>query len=135
MANNPKLSDEQRDVLFNKATEAPFSGELLNVTDSGKYTCANCGNILFDSSTKFDSGCGWPSFDQAKSEAVKYHTDTSHGMIRTEVTCASCGGHLGHVFDDGPKETTGKRYCINSLALEFINKTQDQSNDTTLKAL
>jgi len=116
---NPHLTAEQKAVLFNKATEAPFSGALLNVTDAGDYTCANCGAKLFDSSRKFASDCGWPSFDQAIPGAVDFHTDTSHGMVRSEVTCANCGGHLGHIFDDGPRETTGQRYCINSLALEF----------------
>ena len=116
---NPRLSDEQRAVLFDKATEAPFSGTLLHMTDAGKYNCANCGTILFDASAKFDSGCGWPSFDDPLPHAVEYHDDTSHGMSCTEVTCATCGGHLGHVFDDGPSKTTGKRYCINSLSLDF----------------
>lgn len=119
---NPDLTSEQQDVLFNKATEKPYSGELLNVTDEGEYTCANCGNKLFDSSAKYDAGCGWPSFDRAVKGSVDYHEDASHGMIRTEVTCANCGGHLGHVFPDGPTETTGTRYCINSLAMNF---TQD----------
>lgn len=119
---NPKLTDEQRAVLFDKATEAPFSGVFLATTDDGTYTCANCGAKLFDSATKFDAHCGWPSFDQALSGAVDYHEDTSHGMVRTEVTCANCGGHLGHVFDDGPRDTTGKRYCINSLSLGFNSR-------------
>lgn len=117
--NNSHLSDEQRDVLFNKATEAPFSGALLNEDRSGNYVCANCGTKLFDSTTKFEAHCGWPSFDTAIEGAVDYHEDSSHGMNRVEVTCANCGGHLGHIFDDGPVETTGKRYCINSLSLGF----------------
>lgn len=116
---NKNLSDEQRAVLFDKATEAPFSGDLLYMRVDGDYCCANCGSRLFASDAKFDSDCGWPSFDQALSGAVNYTPDTSHGMNRTEVTCASCGGHLGHVFDDGPIKTTGKRYCINSLAMSF----------------
>lgn len=116
---NPRLTDEQRAVLFERATEAPFSGALLEVTDEGEYACANCGQVLFGSSAKFDSGCGWPSFDRAVVGAVDSREDTSHGMIRTEVVCAWCGGHLGHVFDDGPAETTGRRYCINSLSLDF----------------
>lgn len=119
MQSNPDLSDQQRAVLFDKATEAPFSGELLHVDEVGDYTCANCSNKLFTSGNKFDSGCGWPSFDQAIKGAVEYRDDTSHGMTRTEVTCARCGGHLGHVFSDGPRETTGQRYCINSLAMKF----------------
>lgn len=116
---NPKLTDEQRAVLFEKATEAPFSGALLNVTSDGDYLCANCSNKIFDSSAKFMSDCGWPSFDQAINGAVNYVEDTSYGILRTEVICAKCSGHLGHVFDDGPQETTGKRYCINSLAMDF----------------
>jgi len=119
MKQNPKLSKEQRDVLFNKATEAPFSGALLDQKADGSYVCANCGALLFTSSHKYDSRCGWPSFDDAVPGAVTRNEDTSHGMIRTEITCANCGGHLGHVFDDGPLETTGLRYCINSLSLDF----------------
>lgn len=113
------LTAEQQAVLFDRATEPPFSGGLLRVTDDGEYICANCGQMLFDSSAKFDSGCGWPSFDQAVAGAVETREDSSHGMTRTEVVCAGCGGHLGHVFDDGPAETTGQRYCINSLSLNF----------------
>lgn len=116
---NPQLSNEQKAVLFNKATEAPFSGALLYVTEQGEYRCANCGAALFASDTKFDSGCGWPSFDQAIKGAITSTPDTSHSMVRTEITCSNCGGHLGHVFDDGPKETTGLRYCVNSLSLQF----------------
>ncbi len=116
---NPDLSTEQKAVLFDKATEAPFTGKLLSINDSGEYLCANCGSVLFDSNNKFDSGCGWPSFDRAIEGRVAYHEDTTHGMIRTEVTCTQCGGHLGHVFADGPRETTSQRYCINSLSLDF----------------
>ncbi len=116
---NPNLSNEQKAILFNKATEAPFSGKFLSVNDGGEYICANCGSVLFDSNDKFDSGCGWPSFDRALKDRVAYHEDTTHNMIRTEVSCAECGGHLGHAFPDGPKETTGQRYCINSLSLDF----------------
>lgn len=119
---NPQLSAEQQAVLFDKATEAPFTGALLYTSDTGDYVCANCGNKLFTSDTKFDAHCGWPSFDQAIKGAVKTEQDTSHGMVRTEVLCANCGGHLGHVFDDGPIETTGLRYCINSLSLNFNKK-------------
>jgi len=116
---NPNLSEEQRNILFNKATEAPFSGRYLNKTENGEYVCANCGSKLFWSSAQFDSHCGWPSFDKAIEGSVGYEHDLSHGMDRTEVICASCGGHLGHVFEDGPAETTGRRYCINSLSLDF----------------
>jgi peptide-methionine (R)-S-oxide reductase len=116
---NPSLSPEQQAVLFDKATETPFSGKWLENHDDGTYTCANCGAKLFDSQTKYESGCGWPSFDRAIKGSVVFTEDTSHSMVRTEVTCANCGGHLGHIFPDGPKETTGDRYCINSLALDF----------------
>lgn len=122
MKQNPNLTDDQRAVLFDNATEAPFSGELLSITSDGEYTCANCGHVLFDSSAKYDAGCGWPSFDRARDGAVNFHDDDSHGMHRTEVTCANCGGHLGHIFPDGPHETTGQRFCINSLAMEFLGK-------------
>lgn len=118
-----KLTPEQYRVLVEKGTEAPFSGEYDSVFDAGTYTCAACGAELFDSETKFDAHCGWPSFYDAKKEAVEFHRDDSHGMARTEVTCANCGGHLGHVFDDGiyMNVPTGKRYCINSVSLN-LNK-------------
>ena len=122
MQQNPDLTDEQKAVLFERQTEAPFSGSLLHVTDDGTYVCANCGAKLFYSSAKYDSGCGWPSFDRAIPRSVKFDTDRSHGMVRTEVSCANCGGHLGHAFPDGPAETTGDRYCMNSLALDFHKK-------------
>lgn len=115
------LSEEQRKILFKKATEPPFSGELLHNAKSGEYKCANCNTVLFSSKHKFDSGSGWPSFyDVAQYGAIKLKSDSSHGMERSEVTCASCGGHLGHVFDDALDQPTGKRYCINSLALQFV---------------
>lgn len=119
---NPKLTDEQKAVLFDKATEAPFSGALVYTFDTGDYVCANCESKLFTSDTKFESGCGWPSFDQAVEGSIKTVKDTSLGMERTEILCAHCGGHLGHVFDDGPKATTGLRYCVNSLSLNFTAK-------------
>ncbi|MBP6884898.1 MAG: peptide-methionine (R)-S-oxide reductase MsrB [Candidatus Pacebacteria bacterium] len=116
-----KLTEEEYRVTQEKATEAPFTGVYVNEHSKGKYACKVCGTELFSSDSKFDSGTGWPSFDQAISGSVKMETDTSHGMIRTEVTCAKCGAHLGHVFDDGPKETTCKRFCINSASLD-LNK-------------
>jgi peptide-methionine (R)-S-oxide reductase len=120
---NPNLSSEQKKVLFDKATEAPFTGALLQNEKSGDYACANCGTILFDSETKFDSGSGWPSFTDVKDKsAVKMIEDSSHGMQRVEVTCGTCGAHMGHVFNDGPKDKTGMRFCINSLSLDFIEK-------------
>lgn len=117
-----KLTPEQYHILREKGTERPFSGKYNDFFEEGYYACTGCGNPLFRSDTKFNSGCGWPSFDQAIEGSVVYHRDLSYGMIRTEVTCAGCGGHLGHVFDDGPKDTTGQRYCMNSVALTFIEK-------------
>jgi peptide-methionine (R)-S-oxide reductase len=116
------LSPEEYAILREKGTEAPFSGEYVHEKADGTYECKVCGNPLFDSSAKFDSGTGWPSFDRALPGAVETHSDTSHGMTRTEITCARCGSHLGHVFDDGPRETTGKRYCINSVCLDLEEK-------------
>jgi peptide-methionine (R)-S-oxide reductase len=114
-----ELSPEQYRVLRRTGTEAPFSGEYDHVFEPGTYVCAGCGTPLFESDTKYDSGCGWPAFyAPASDDAVDEETDVTHGMIRTEVMCASCGGHLGHVFPDGP-HPTGQRYCINSAALKL----------------
>jgi len=117
-----RLTPEQYGVLREGGTEAPFSGELLNEKAEGKYLCVACGNPLFASDAKFDSGTGWPSFDQALPGSTREQTDESKGMVRTEVVCSKCGSHLGHVFDDGPAESTGKRYCMNSVCLAFDEK-------------
>lgn len=118
-----ELTDLEREVTQNKGTEAPFTGELLNNKEKGMYVCKVCGQNLFSSDAKFDSGTGWPSFDKPENlEHVKLVEDTSHGMQRIEVQCKNCGAHLGHVFNDGPKETTGERYCINSCSLDFKPK-------------
>lgn len=114
-----RLSPEAYYVLRQKGTERPFSGAYNSFFEKGSYHCTGCGQKLFESDTKFDAHCGWPSFDQAIKGSVEYLEDRSHGMIRTEVICAKCKGHLGHVFNDGPSETTGLRYCMNSVALDF----------------
>ncbi len=113
-----KLTAEQYRVCWQKGTEPPFSGALLHNRRRGDYHCVCCGSQLFDSSAKYDSGCGWPSFDQALPGAVRYQEDRSAGMVRTEILCQQCGAHLGHVFDDGPTPS-GQRYCVNSVSLTF----------------
>jgi len=115
-----ELTPEQYRILREKGTEAPFSGELLHENRNGDFACVACGNVVFKSDTKFDSGSGWPSFNNpANKEAVKLTEDNSHGMRRIEVSCAKCGGHLGHVFNDAPDQPTGMRFCINSASLNF----------------
>lgn len=118
-----KLTPEQYNICYLKGTEPPFSGKYTNNHETGVYVCAVCGKSLFASDTKYDSGTGWPSFwDFAKKGVIKMEVDKSMGMVRTEVLCANCEAHLGHVFDDGSKDKGGRRYCINSLALEFVTK-------------
>lgn len=115
-----KLTAKQYEVLREGGTEAPFSGKLIHPDENGFYTCVGCGNPLFKDNAKFDSGSGWPSFDEALPNAVKNIEDNSHGMKRIETLCAVCGSHLGHLFDDGPTKT-GKRYCMNSVCFEDYN--------------
>ena len=123
-----QLSAEEFYVLRERGTERAFTGEYWNVWEEGAYHCRGCGELLFQSDTKFDAGCGWPSFDRPATEGVVAEArDTSHGMMRTEVLCHNCGGHLGHVFPDGPTET-GQRYCINSLSIKL--RQPDHSSDS-----
>lgn len=113
-----KLTPEQYEVMRRGGTEVPFTGAYVNDHEQGMYTCAACGQELFSSDTKFDSGTGWPSFtDPVNVKNITLHRDASHGTVRTEVRCARCGSHLGHVFEDGPSEKGGKRFCINSVCL------------------
>lgn len=114
------LDENAFQILRNKATERPFTSSLELLSDTGNYTCAGCGKLLFKSNQKFDSGCGWPSFfDAANSQAIVTAVDNSHGMQRLEIMCANCGGHLGHLFNDGPIEKGGLRYCVNGKSLQF----------------
>jgi len=115
-----QLTEEQFYILRQKGTERAFTGKYYKTNDKGVYSCAACGNELFTSDMKFDSECGWPSFDkEILGDKIITQVDTSHGMIRTEIMCGKCGGHLGHLFDDGPTDT-GKRYCVNSVSLNFV---------------
>ncbi len=116
-----KLSDLEYKVLKKAHTEPPFTGKYNTHFDNGTYHCKVCKTALFTSDSKFDSGCGWPSFDESNEGAIEYKMDHSHGMQRVEICCANCGSHLGHVFDDGPTKT-GKRYCVNSVCLNFNSK-------------
>ncbi len=118
MKNKNELSEEQKRILINKGTEPPFSGKYNLHFEDGVYKCAGCDEPLFESDMKFESNCGWPSFDESITGKISYKKDRSLGMIRTEILCANCGGHLGHIFDDGPTDT-GQRYCVNSLSLQF----------------
>jgi peptide-methionine (R)-S-oxide reductase len=115
-----ELTPQQYFVLRQKGTDAPSSGGLTSHFEKGTYHCAACNLQLFKSNSKFESHCGWPSFDDAIKGTVEFVLDKSHGMIRTEIICASCGGHLGHIFNDGPKETTGQRYCVNTTSIKFV---------------
>ncbi len=119
-----KLTPEEYRVLREKGTEAPFSGALLHEERTGTYNCKVCGNPLFSSDAKFDSGTGWPSFDQAIPGSVREIEDSSHGMRRTEIVCSKCDSHLGHVFDDGPTQT-GKRFCLNSVCLNLQSEQKE----------
>lgn len=123
MKKDEELSPELYQVAREKGTEAPFTGKYVDTKDAGVYKCAVCETELFSSDTKFDSGTGWPSFTEPVNlENVELKQDDSYGMYRTEVLCKKCGAHLGHLFDDGPKETGGKRYCINSVCLDLDKK-------------
>lgn len=125
-----KLTPEQYYILREKGTEKPYTGKLLLTKDKGMYRCSACGNPLFSSEAKFDSHCGWPSFDkELAAGTIKTAVDSAHGMLRTEIMCGKCGGHLGHVFNDGPTDT-GLRYCVNSVSLEFVPAEKESETDT-----
>ena len=120
------LTPKQFYILRKKGTDLPGTGAYTYHFEQGIYKCAACGAPLFKSNRKYESNCGWPSFDDAIPGAIIQQPDYSHNMIRTEIICANCGGHLGHIFDDGPRETTGKRYCVNSTSLNFVKKKPSQ---------
>lgn len=120
------LTPEQYYILRQKGTDRPGSGGYTSHFEKGTYVCAACNTQLFESGSKYESHCGWPSFDDAIEGTVKMTPDYTHGMIRTEITCLTCDGHLGHIFDDGPKETTGKRFCVNTSSIKFVKS--DDSN-------
>ena len=117
-----QLGPERYRVLREAGTERAFSGEFYEHNEDGTYTCAGCGTVLFGSETKFDTGCGWPSFYESVADTIEFIEDNKHGMSRTDVRCRKCGGHLGHIFNDAPQTPTGQRYCINSASLEFVKK-------------
>ncbi|OMP30936.1 peptide-methionine (R)-S-oxide reductase MsrB [Mangrovimonas sp. DI 80] len=126
------LTPDQYHILREKGTERPYTGEYNLHFEKGAYTCAACSTKLFESTDKFRSDCGWPSFDNAIEGTITYKEDKTHGMVRTEILCANCGGHLGHVFNDGPTQT-GLRYCVNSLSLDFDSaETQKDSTENKL---
>lgn len=114
------LTEEQYYILRQKGTDRPGNGGYTKHFEKGTYVCAACNTQLFESGSKYESHCGWPSFDDAIEGTVEFTRDTTHGMIRTEITCKACDGHLGHIFDDGPRETTGKRYCVNTTSIRFV---------------
>ena len=129
-----KLTEDEYYILRQKGTERPFTSKFEDHYDGGTYTCGACGNPLFSSDGKFDSGCGWPSFFEAlDSTKIVTQTDNSHGMSRIEIMCAKCGGHLGHVFNDGPKDKTGLRYCVNGASLDFKKKQTIGNKETPSK--
>jgi peptide-methionine (R)-S-oxide reductase len=121
-----ELTDQEYFVLRQKGTDRAGDGGYTKHFEKGTYVCAACNTQLFESNTKYESHCGWPSFDDAIKGTVEQTVDISHGMVRTEITCKTCDGHLGHIFDDGPKETTGKRYCINTTSIKFVKEVDEK---------